>query len=210
VGGDTVGSHQGIFISVTALGTLPIGVAGLLRSNAQADDDIWVSGSLGAADMALRILQATAADTDNHLPALRHALEWPLPRVELGQRLLGIAHAAIDISDGLTQDLGHVLKASQVGAVIDMARLPVDPLLAGFETSVREQAVLHGGDVYELCFTAPPTARQSIEQIGKDLDLSLTRVGVIRDTPGMFGQYPSGSCVALARGGFDHFAAGRS
>jgi thiamine-monophosphate kinase len=206
IGGDTVASPQGVFVSVTALGALPATATGLLRSAAQVDDDIWVSGALGAPDLALRIMQSQVPDPQNRLPALKPALQWPQPRVELGQRLLAAAHAAIDISDGLCQDLGHILKASGVGAMLEIARLPVDQRLAGFDAAVCEHAVLQGGDVYELCFTAPPTARQQVEQIGQDLQLPLTRIGVIRQEPGLLGQYPDGRCIELAGGGFDHFA----
>jgi len=209
IGGDTVGSDQGLFISVTALGALPIKHTGLLRSAAQVDDDIWISGSLGAADLALRIMQGTLADTAAALPNLRAALEQPAPRVQLGQHLLGVAHAAIDISDGLAQDLGHVLKASKVGAVLELDALPAHPNIQGFDRAVRQEALLHGGDVCELCFTASPQKRLAIEQIGQALALPLTRVGTIRAQPGLLGQQGDGSYIEISGRGFDHFSGGQ-
>ena len=136
---------------------------------------------------------------------IRATLESPEPRVALGQHLLGVAHAAIDISDGLTQDLGHLLKASGVGAVLDIDRLPIHPALSSFEPSVVEQAVLHGGDVYELCFTAAASRRARIEAIGQSLGLSLMRVGQTRAHLGLVG-HTQGRLVELASKGFDHFS----
>ena len=209
IGGDTVGSDQGLFISVTALGALPIKHTGLLRSAAQVDDDIWISGSLGAADLALRILQGTLVDTAAALPYLRTALEQPEPRVELGQHLLGVAHAAIDISDGLAQDLSHVLKASEVGAVLELDALPAHSNIQGFNRAVRQEAMLYGGDVYELCFTASPQKRLAIEQIGQALALPLTRVGTIRAQSGLLGLQGDGSYIEISGRGFDHFSGGQ-
>jgi thiamine-monophosphate kinase len=205
VGGDTVASEAGILISVTALGLLPHDQPGLLRSAAQVDDDIWVSGPLGAPDIALKILNGSLDDPHDRLSVIRATLESPEPRVALGQHLLGVAHAAIDISDGLTQDLGHLLKASGVGAVLDIDRLPIHPALSSFEPSVVEQAVLHGGDVYELCFTAAASRRARIEAIGQTLGLSLMRVGQTRAHLGLVGQ-TQGRLVELASKGFDHFS----
>ena len=208
VGGDTVGSDQGLFISVTALGTLPDQQLGLLRSAAQVDDDIWVSGTLGASDIALRIMQGSVTDTRGQLVDLRTALECPEPRVALGQRLLGLAHAAIDISDGLSQDLSHILKASNVGAVIDIDCLPVHPQLDAFDASLQQQAVLHGGDVYELCFTAPVHARETIDQMSRELDLPLTRIGQICAEDQLRARDHNGRLVDIVNRGFDHFSGG--
>lgn len=205
IGGDTVFSDKGIFISVTALGELPVDQKGLLRSAAKVDDDIWVSGPLGAPDIAVRILSGRLQDPHQVLPDIRVTLERPQPRVGLGQSLLGVAHAAIDISDGLAQDLGHVLKASGVGAVLDIERLPVHPALKGFPMQTVNHAVLHGGDVYELCFTAPVSSRDSVAEIGKSLGLNLVIVGKIQAEPGLFGQ-TAGQLMALPTKGFDHFA----
>lgn len=210
IGGDTTASDQGIFMSVTALGTIPDDQCGLLRSAAQPDDDVWVSGALGAPDVALRILSGQLHDPQGCLEQIRGALESPDPRVALGQQLLGVAHAAIDLSDGLTQDLSHILEQSGVGAVIEVDRLPVHPALAGFAAEVVSQAVLAGGDVYELCFTAEPTKRDVVVAIGQALGIALTRVGAIRAETGLFAQYADGRCEPLQARGFDHFAGGDS
>jgi len=206
IGGDTTSSDHGIVVSVTALGTIAGDQTGLLRSAARVEDDIWVSGQLGAADVALRILRGEIDDAPGRLVDLRLALERPEPPVALGQRLLGVAHAAIDISDGLAQDLGHILKASAVGAVLDIDCLPVHPALEGLESGLIEQAILSGGDVYELCFTARAQQREVIAAIGQQLGVALTRVGQICAQPGLFGRYPDGREHKLDVPGFDHFA----
>jgi thiamine-monophosphate kinase len=205
VGGDTVSTDEAIVVSVTAIGTLPDEQTGLLRDAAQVGDDVWVSGVLGAPDVALQIMNGKWDDSHNVLVAIRSCLEQPEPRVSLGQRLLGVAHAAIDISDGLTQDLGHVLSASGVGAVIDLDRLPVHPGLLVFEPSLVRRSVLYGGDVYELCFTAPVTARGVIDAMVTELDVRLTRVGTICAEPGLFGRLDNGRILALESRGYDHF-----
>ena len=205
VGGDTVASQGGIVISVTALGTLAASNPGLRRSSASVGDDVWLSGDLGAPDVALRIMLGELKDPGDRLPILRRALEWPQPRVLLGQRLLGLATAAIDVSDGLLQDLGHILTASNVGARLWLDSLPVHSGLAGFNSSIVEQAALSGGDVYELCFCAPVDQREAIAGLGHALALRLTRIGQITDTPGLFGQYADGKILPLETTGFNHF-----
>lgn len=205
IGGDTVSTSGDIFISVTALGTLPPGTQDLRRSAARVGDDLWVSGYLGAASVALEILFGHVSASQQTLQSLRSALEWPEPRVTLGQRLLGLAHAAIDISDGLTQDLGHVLKASNVGAVVWPDQLPVDPQLAGFYPELVRRAVLQGGDVYELCFCAPASNRLAIEELGRDLKIKLTRVGEIIEGKDLLLQSADGIRSVVQPKGFDHF-----
>ena len=205
IGGDTVSSDRGIFISVTALGVLPEQMPGLLRSAAQINDDIWVSGPLGAPEIALQIMSGGLEDSQSCLTVIRRTLEWPEPRIELGQQLLGLAHAAIDISDGLAQDLNHVLQASGVGAVLDLDQLPVHPDLSSFDPAVVQRAVLHGGDVYELCFTASPAQRQRLLALAQSLGLALSLIGKIQAEPGLFVSV-DGQLTALEAGGFDHFA----
>lgn len=205
VGGDTVSTPDGIAISVTAMGLLPATTRGLLRSQAKSGDDIWVSGTLGAADVALRILQQRLLDPQQHLQVLRNALEWPQPRVALGQHLLGIAHAAIDISDGLLQDLSHILDASHVGASLQLDKLPAHPALVSFDAAVVRDAILQGGDVYELCFTAPPVQRDRVTAIGQALGLPLSRVGEVTQDKGLRGVQADGSGVVLQPRGFNHF-----
>ncbi len=210
VGGDTVATNDGLVISVTALGYLPDAQPGLLRRGACVDDRLWVSGYLGAADLALKILQGNLVDEQGVLPQIRQSLEWPEPRVSLGQRLLGVAHAAIDISDGLVQDLGHLLDQSGVGAVLEIARLPAHPSLAKLSPDMVQQAMLGGGDVYELCFTAPASKDAEVLAIGLALDLPLTCIGYITAERQLMGRYPNGQHRILSQKGFDHFAGDRS
>src|SRR5690606_22964973 len=126
IGGDTTRSDHGIAISVTVFGDVAAGQA-LRRDAGRPGDDLWGSGALGAAPVALDLIRAQARD--ERLAVLRDALERPQPRVALGQALAGLAHAAVDISDGLLQDLGHILDASHCGARIEYAALPAHDAL---------------------------------------------------------------------------------
>ena len=143
---------------------------------------------------------------DARLADTRIALEWPQPRVALGCALAGVAHAALDISDGLLQDLGHILKASDVGANLFYDAMPIDPALHGLPEDIVSQAVLAGGDVYELCFTASPSKREDILAIGRSCAVPLTRVGVLRSESGI-SLTEAGMPKALPPvQGFDHFS----
>jgi len=187
VGGDTTRGPCCICIAI--LGEVPPGRA-LLRSGARPGDDVWVSGDLGGAALGL-------AHPENAAAARR--LDEPEPRVVLGKRLRGIASAAIDVSDGFAQDLGHVLERSGVGAVVEYARLP------GFPGADSAQ-VLGGGDDYELVFTAREERRAEIESLSRELALPLTRVGSIeRGEATLRVLDRDGRPTPVARG-FDHFA----
>jgi len=204
LGGDTTRSETGLTISVTVFGAVPPGQA-LRRDAARVGDDIWVSGHcLGAADAALAILQGRWMD-DGRLTALRPALERPEPSVALGLALRGLAHACIDISDGLLQDLGHILTASACGAVLREADLPVSPMLADWPVAPRRAAVLGGGDVYQLCFTAPAQARQRVLYAGEQAGTAVSRAGVITAEPGLTVLDAQGQPLAMLPRGFDHF-----
>jgi thiamine-monophosphate kinase len=205
IGGDTVCS-QDIVISITALGTLPQGHPGLRRNAAQAGDDIWISGVLGAADVALQHQLGQITLSEDVFLRLRQYLDYPTPRLALGQGLLGLAHAAIDISDGLLQDLSHVLNASGCGAELVLADVPIHPDLACLSFEKAQIAALQGGDVYELCFTAPAGLRDQIDALGLALSVQLTRIGQIQAQPGLFGLHGDGQLTPLAPEGFDHFA----
>jgi thiamine-monophosphate kinase len=209
IGGDTVLSPQARVISVTALGTLPLMQTGIRRDGAKLGDDIWVSGQLASAHLALSILMDELADPTGQLSTLLPALRYPNARVELGQRLLGLAHAAIDISDGLVQDLSHLLKASGVGALLQLNHLPIPVSARCFADSIVEQAALYGGDVYELCFTAPGAQRDAIGLLSQSLGLELTCIGVITDRPGVVAQRANGTQILLDVRGFDHFKGSR-
>lgn len=208
IGGDTTRSPQGVAINITIFGEVPAPLA-LRRDGASAGDDIWVSGTLGDADVALRLLLADGSveDADGSLlVATRPALEWPQPRVALGLAVRGTASAALDISDGLAQDLGHILAASNVGAELRIADLPLSPALAALPSEVARRSALSGGDVYELCFCAPPAARDAIAALSEQLSLPLTRVGRIRAGSGLQVLDEQGRVLPMVAGGFDHFS----
>ncbi|MDR2710512.1 MAG: thiamine-phosphate kinase [Burkholderiales bacterium] len=191
VGGDTVRGARSFTLAIA--GEAPIGSA-LTRANAQPNDDVWVSGTLGDAALALAAMQHPATQyrieiEPATLTALRKRLEMPEPRVALGLKLRGLAHAALDISDGLIGDLGHILNASGVGAEIELARVPCHPALKALLNSADRASALHcllaGGDDYELCFTASPVARAALADLSRGLMLPLTRIGVITTQPGL-------------------------
>ena len=211
IGGDTTRSPQGIAIDVTIFGEVP-GQLALRRDGAQVGDDIWVSGMLGDADVALRLLLAdgSVSDPDGRvLGATRTALEWPQPQVALGLALRGVATAALDISDGLAQDLGHILDASGVGADLQLADLPLSPTLSALPAALARRSALTGGDVYQLCFCAPPSARIDLAALAQRLALPLTRVGRINAASGLRAFDEQGHELPPVAGGFDHFGNGQ-
>ena len=197
VGGDTTRGPL-LTISVTALGEVPSGVA-LYRAGARPGDDIWVSGELGGAALALAQPQLAAK-----LPGLAARLHRPEPRVELGERLRGLARAAIDVSDGLAGDLGHILERSQVGAVIEYDRIPRPAAFSGFR-EIERDCLLSGGDDYELVFAAAQAQRGEIELLGRELKLPLTRIGAIQAGATKLVVLDAAGKPMAHRGGFDHF-----
>lgn len=204
VGGDTTRSPQGIVISVTAMGEVPLDAA-LKRSGAHVGDDIWVSGVLGGAHVALEILQGQLPAPEGLLDTLRPLLERPIPPVAFGAGLAGLAHAAIDISDGLLQDLGHILNASRCAAHIDYSTLPVHPALAGLDPAVVQRAVLNGGDVYQLCFTAAPDTRARIQALAAGHGIQVGRIGRVTSGSGIQVSDSPHPLGAGGHAGFDHF-----
>jgi thiamine-monophosphate kinase len=202
IGGDTTRSPLRT-ISIVAIGEVPAGVA-LYRSGACAGDDIWVSGELGGAALALQ-----RPGERTHFPDLARRLHEPEPRVELGERLRGIAHAAIDVSDGLVGDLGHILERSRVGALVDYARIPRAAAFARIgDAELERDCVLSGGDDYELLFTAAADERTALEALARELGLALTRIGAIEaGAPRLVVRDERGAPLAY-RGGYDHFSAG--
>jgi thiamine-monophosphate kinase len=202
LGGDTVSTPGPLTMSLTAIGQLPNGTA-LLRSGARSGDDIWVSGTLGDAALGLAVLQGVL---DIPGPARTHLIERyrvPRPRLALGQVLRNLAHAAIDISDGLAADLGHVLEASGAGAMVRADLLPLSGEAADLPGV--QEAALSGGDDYELLFTAPSRRRTEIEALSRRLDLPLTRIGEIRGQPGLQVVDAAGAQVHVERTGWRHF-----
>ena len=191
IGGDTTQSSQ-LTISVTALGWLEQGQA-VTRSGAQVGDYICVSGQVGDAAYGLQHL--------GH--PLQHRLDYPTPRCQLGQQLKGLASSMIDISDGLAQDLGHILKASNVGAKVQLDQLPIDHTLQQLEPQQAWEFALAGGDDYELCFTISP---QNFEKLSRQqLNVPLTIIGQITQNTGLLFTY-MGEHHPLHVHGYQHFA----
>jgi len=209
VGGDTT---QGpLNICITVFGEVPTGQA-LLRSGAQVGDDIWVSGSLGDARIALDALLRQHALPAAVLSQARQRLEQPTPRVALGMALRGIASSCLDISDGLLGDLGHILEASQVGARIDanitrsLLQARKHPMMAALAVSRIDACTLAGGDDYELCFTAPSVAQGAVLQAAQQAGVAVTCIGRIEAERGIRVMAPGGQQLPLRFASFDHFA----
>ncbi|MFL6588127.1 MAG: thiamine-phosphate kinase [Luteimonas sp.] len=201
VGGDT--TRGPLSVCVTVFGFVSPGRA-LRRDGACVDDEIWVSGTPGDAAAALAQWSAGAARD----PVLRDRLDRPIPRIALGLRLTGFAHAAIDMSDGLLSDLAHICRASDVCAEIDVDALPAsDAFCAAVpDPDTRRALQASGGDDYELCFTAPVAHRDAIAAAALEAGVPVTRVGRIVKGQGVFAMTADGSMWAPVRAGWDHFA----
>lgn len=205
VGGDT--TRGALTISITVMGEVPPGQA-LRRDGAQAGDDIWVSGVLGSAAMALAYRQGRVFMEQIDAAKVLPALYLPMPRVELGIALRSIAHSAIDISDGLLGDLGHILQRSHVGATLEFSTLPTLPVVQKYlHEAMARNCVLAGGDDYELCFTAPQSKRDAVLAAAADADVAVTRIGRITAETGLTVIDADGHPLAYERTGYDHFAA---
>jgi len=204
VGGDTT---QGpLNLSVTIMGEVPQGQA-LRRDGAQVGDEIWVSGRLGDAALALAHMQGKLLLDDASFISVAANLHRPAPRVALGMALRGMAHSAIDISDGLLADLGHILQRSKVAAVIQLDKLPVSAYLQPYLAhALGRQCVLAGGDDYELCFTAPASRHAEIEKLSAQLGLPLNCIGKIVAGTGCSVHAADGSEITIRETGYDHFA----
>lgn len=203
IGGDTT---QGpLSITVTAVGETKAGKA-LTRSGARAGDDVWVSGVLGEAALALRHLRGDLRLRGAELEHCLKRLNQPTPRMALGENLVGLATAAIDVSDGLVADLGHICERSGVGAQVDFAAIPcaAHALVLRGLPPVRE-ALLAGGDDYELLFTAAPGSRREIVALSARLHLAISRIGRIAQGSGVTVLDESGAPIALPAKGFEHF-----
>jgi thiamine-monophosphate kinase len=206
VGGDT--TRGPLNICITVFGEVPAGQA-LLRSGARAGDDIYVSGTVGDARLALEVFRGGLSVPAAAFDLARARMEQPTPRVALGQSLRGLATAAIDISDGLLGDLGHVLRQSNAGARIDVDAafgLLGTLNIAGLLAERQLEFVLAGGDDYELAFTAPATQRAAVEAAAKSSGTAVTRIGQIEAETGLRLVDRAGNRIARAYGSFDHFA----
>jgi len=215
IGGDT--TRGPLNLCVTILGEVPQRAA-LRRGGAQIGNDIWVSGHLGDAALALVHLQDKVQLSAADFALCAPSLHQPMPRLALGIALRGVASSAIDISDGLLADLGHILECSGVGAEITFDALPISNLLkkclispefmqkgkAG-NVSIFQRCVLAGGDDYELCFTAPIAHRDTIEGLSRRINLPLARIGAIVKGSGCLVRSADGSIIKMGESGFDHF-----
>jgi thiamine-monophosphate kinase len=176
IGGDTTAGP--LTISITAFGSIPSGKA-IRRSGAKVGDDIWTSGTIGDARLALAALRHEINLPESDLKQIEHRMHNPTPRVELGMKLRELASAALDISDGLLGDLRHILKQSQVSAEVFLDQLPKSETLQKQSEDIQNQFAASGGDDYEICFTAPIEKRDVIDEISKELNLPLARIGSI-------------------------------
>ncbi len=203
IGGDT--TRGPLTICITVFGSVPNDHA-LRRDGALANDDIWVSGSLGDARLGLEVLtRHLKLSADDTAVALQR-LHRPIPRVSLGLALRGIASAAIDISDGLTGDLGHILQHSALGATIEADLLPIGSALRSQDQKIQYEFALNGGDDYELCFCAPPAQRDRVIATAQQVGVAVTRIGQTTEIPGLRVLDRAGKSLHLRSQSFDHFS----
>lgn len=204
VGGDT--TRGTLTISITVMGEVPPGQA-LRRDGAQVGDDIWVSGVIGSAALALAYRQGRLFMEQIDAAKVLPALYLPTPRIALGLALRGLASSAIDISDGLLGDLGHILERSHVGATLEFSALPTLPVTQAYlHEAVARDCVLAGGDDYELCFTAPASKRNAVLAAAASAGVTVTRIGHIHAEPGLTVNDANGQPLHVDKTGYDHFA----
>jgi thiamine-monophosphate kinase len=203
VGGDTTAGP--LNICITVIGQVPPGLA-LLRSGARAGEDVWVSGTLGDARLALEVFRGRVALLGPDFETVRQAMEQPQPRVALGLALRGVASSAIDLSDGLAGDLGHILQRSGVGATVNVDALPRSAILAAQAAALQQECLVAGGDDYELLFTAPPAQRDAVRAAGRAAGVAVTRCGTIEAQAGLRVVDATGQPLARSFRGYDHFA----
>jgi thiamine-monophosphate kinase len=203
IGGDTARGPRNICVQI--MGEVPHGRA-LRRDGAKVGDDVWVSGHVGDAAAAVAHLKGDLRLRGSLLAHCLARLDRPAPRVALGRLLVGVANSAIDISDGLVADLGHICERSAVGAAIEFAAVPCSAELMPLRGQAQvTRAILTGGDDYELCFTAVAERRSEIEALSGQTGLALTRIGSIVAGKGVGVVDPAGKPMSVKDGGFDHF-----
>ncbi len=204
LGGDSVATTGPACFSLTAFGSVATGRA-LTRSGACPGDLVFVSGTLGDGALGLRAARGALANlsqADQAFLADRYRL--PRPRVALGQGLVGLARAAMDVSDGLVADLGHICAASGVGAVIEAGRVPLSAAARAAVPTTGLEPMLGGGDDYELLFTVAPSDRPAVADLARAIDLPLTEIGRIEAGTGTRVLDAEGSALALAQTGYRH------
>jgi thiamine-monophosphate kinase len=210
-GGDTDGTSGPLALSLTALGAIPKGQR-LLRAHGEPGDGVFVSGTVGDGALGLLALEGKLGNVSRaHASHLAARYRLPLPRLSLGARLRGIAHATIDVSDGLVADLQHICDASGLGAEIDVARVPLSGAVRA-ALAVRPkliERVLAGGDDYEILFTAPRARETALVALGRELGVGVTRIGVLASMPSAKPKVAvrdsKGRKMRLATAGFRHF-----
>jgi len=202
VGGDTT---QGpLNICITVIGEVPPDGA-LLRSGARVGDELYVSGTVGDARLALEVFRGTRSLDAAPFDVVRKAMEQPQPRVALGLALRGLASSAIDVSDGLLGDLGHVLRRSGVGATVEVDAVPRSAVLAAQPADLQRECTLAGGDDYELIFTAAPVDADRVHAAGRAAGVRVTRIGRIEAGKALVLVDAAGRRVENHFGSFDHF-----
>ncbi|MES2228910.1 MAG: thiamine-phosphate kinase [Pseudomonadota bacterium] len=202
IGGDTT---QGpLNLCITVFGEVPQGQA-LLRSGARAGDDLYVSGTLGDARLALEVFRGTVALDGAAFERVRVAMEQPQPRIALGLALRGVASSAIDLSDGLLGDLAHVLQRSGVGAELRVDAVPRSAVLGALPEALQRECTLAGGDDYELLFSAAPGAAARVAAAARAAQVPVTRIGRLSAAAGLRLIDRDGRPVAHTFGSFDHF-----
>lgn len=203
IGGDTTRGPLNICVQI--IGEVEKGQA-MLRSGAKPDDDIWVSGHLGEAALALAHENKTIRLDQYELIHCQSALNTPVARIELGRQLINIVHSAIDISDGLIADLGHILECSNVAATINLNDIACSSILRKYlPHPIAVRCLLAGGDDYELCFTASEGKHEEIEALSLKLAIPLTRIGKIKPGSGLTVLNTDGTAITLETKGYDHF-----
>lgn len=208
IGGDTTSGPLNICVQI--IGEVNQG-QWLRRSGAEPGDDIWVSGCLGDAALALKHHLHELVLTDEEFAYCSSALDMPSARVALGQRLIELAHSAIDISDGLIADLGHILSCSARSATVELEMVPGSEIMKRYLPSpLAVECLMAGGDDYELCFTAPKGNQSAIRQLGQELQVPLSIVGEIKPQKTLKSEliiYGSkGEKIVMEKKGYDHFA----
>jgi thiamine-monophosphate kinase len=202
IGGDTT---QGpLNICITVFGELPLGTA-LLRSGAQTGDDVYVSGTVGNARLALEVFRGTQQVDGDDFEAARQAMECPQPRVALGLALRGVASSAIDVSDGLLGDFQHILRRSGVGATLNVDAVPRSSVLRKLPSALQREFTLSGGDDYELVFTAAPARAAQVQTAGLQAGVAVTRIGRVDAGTELKLTDADGHRVTEGFASFDHF-----
>jgi thiamine-monophosphate kinase len=203
IGGDTTRGPLNVCVQI--LGEVPPGQA-LLRSGAQPGDEVWVSGTVGDAALALAHLRGEIELRTQESDYVRARLDRPTPRIGLGNALRGLASSAIDVSDGLVADAGHLAERSKARLVIEWPAIPLSPAAQRYrDQPLVQRCALTGGDDYELCFTAAASRHGQIVDLAVRLGLPLTRVGRVEPGSGVAVLDGAGQPVAHAERGFDHF-----